>query len=360
MYTATVAFAGGGTAGHIHPGLEVARVLRQRGVQVFWIGTHGHIEKRLVRAAGIEFYAIPAGKLRRYASLQNLTDVGRIGAGVLGAARILRRKHADVLFAKGGFASVAPAAAAALLGVPVVSHESDSTAGLATRIIALIAHRVLLSWPSSSTTLPRPARARLTGLPVREAIRAGEPRRGREYLGLDEGQRIMLVLGGSLGARVLNQMISNVKDELTRDWVVVHQTGSQEDEVNINEPSYRTRPYFDDELPDLLAAADLVVSRAGATAIAEFAATGTSAVLVPLSRSTSRGEQIINARLVEAAGAAEVLAPGAQTASGLLRCCRRLVDDQIRFQMADAMRTLDRPKATSDVVQHTLSTVGLD
>lgn len=354
MRAATVALAGGGTAGHIYPGLEVARVLRERGVRVFWIGTHGHLEMRLVRAAGIKFYALPAGKLRRYASLRNFTDVGRIGAGVLGAARILRRERTDVLLAKGGFASVAPAVAATLLGVPVVTHESDTTAGLATRIITLVASRVLLSWPSTVTTLPLPARARFTGLPVRSAIRDGDSHRGRVYLGVGDRQRIMLVLGGSLGAYVLNRMVRDAKNELTRDWVVVHQTGSQNDEIIIDEPSYRTRPYFNDELPDLLAAADLVVSRAGATAIAEFAATGTAALLVPLSRTASRGEQLDNARRVAAVGAARVLSPGAQTASGLLRYCRMLVDDRIRARLSVAMRSLDQPQATREVVRHTL------
>lgn len=335
-------------------------MLRSRGLRVFWIGTHGHLEARLVRAAGVEFHAIPAGKLRRYASWRNFTDVGRIGAGVIGASRILRRERTDVLFAKGGFASVAPAAAAALLGIPVVTHESDNTAGLATRIIALVARRVLLSWPSSSVPLLLGARARRTGVPVRAAIRAGDAGRGRAYLGVADGQRIMLVLGGSLGARTLNRMIYDAKGELTRDWVVVHQTGSQIDAQAIDESSYRARAYFDDELPDLLAASDLVVSRAGATAIAEFAATGTAAILVPLPRSASRGEQLDNARRIEEAGAAYVLQPGAQSAFGLLRCSRRLTDDRIRAQLAAAIRSLDRPQATREVVWHTLRAGGLE
>ena len=354
MRTATVALAGGGTAGHVNPGLEVARVLQARGLRVFWLGTHGALEARLVRAAGIDFHALPAGKLRRYASLRNITDVGRTGAGVLGAARILRREHADILFAKGGFASVPPAVAAALLGIPVVTHESDSTAGLATRIISLVARRVLLSWPSSAATLPLPARARLTGLPVRTAIRAGDAGRGRQYLGVGDGTRIMLVLGGSLGAATLNRMVGDARAELTRDWMVVHQTGSHRDGHVVDEPGYRARQYFDDELPHLLAAADVAVSRAGATALAEFAATGTAAVLVPLPRTSSRGEQIVNARLLAAAGAALVLQPGAHTASGLLRCARRLTDDRLRARMSAAIRSLDRPDATGEVVRHTL------
>ena len=360
MRTATVALAGGGTAGHVNPGLEVARVLRARGLRVFWLGTHGALEARLVRAAGIEFHALPAGKLRRYASLRNITDVGRTGAGVLGAARILRREHACVLFAKGGFASVPPALAAALLGIPVVTHESDSTAGLATRIISLVARRVLLSWPSSAGTLPLPARARFTGLPVRTAMRAGDPGRGRQYLGVGDRTRIMLIVGGSLGAATLNRMVGDARAELTRDWMVIHQTGTQRGGQAVDEPGYRSRPYFDDELPDLLAAADAVVSRAGATALAEFAATGTAAVLVPLPRTSSRGEQIVNARLLAAAGAALVLQPGAQTASGLLRCARRLTDDRLRARMSAAIRSLDRPDATDEVVRHTLRAARLE
>ncbi len=356
---ATVALAGGGTAGHVNPGLEVARMLRAHGLHVFWLGTHGALEARLVRAAGIEFHALPAGKLRRYASLRNVTDIGRTGAGVLGAVRILRRERAGVLFAKGGFASVPPAAAAALLGIPVVTHESDSTAGLATWIISLVARRVLLSWPSSSATLPLPARARLTGLPVRTEMRAGDPGRGRRYLGVGDRTRIMLVVGGSLGAATLNHMVGEARAELTRDWMVVHQTGGQNGGQAVDDPGYRAQPYFDEEFPDVLAAADVVVSRAGATSLAEFAATGTAAVLVPLPRSSSRGEQIVNARLLADAGAALVLQPGAQTASGLVRCARRLADDRLRARMSAAIRSLDRPGATAEVVRHTLRAAGL-
>lgn len=329
-------------------------MLRERGIRVFWLGTRGAMEAGLVRAAGIDFHAVPAGKLRRYASLRNVTDVGRTGAGVLAAARILRREGARVLFAKGGFASVPPAAAAALLGIPVVTHESDSTAGLATRIISLAARRVLLSWPAAAAGLPLPARARFTGLPVRRALRAGDRRRGRALLGAGDGMRVMLVLGGSLGAVTLNRMVGEAKSELLRDWMVVHQTGRHRGAHAVDEPRYRARPYFDQELPDLLAAADLAVSRAGATAVAEFAATGTAAVLAPLPRTVSRGEQLVNARLAAAAGAALVLQPGAQTAAGLLRCARRLTDDRLRARMAAAVRSLDRPDATAAVVRHTL------
>lgn len=335
-------------------------MLKAQGLRVFWLGTHGALESRLVRSAGIEFHALPAGKLRRYASLRNITDIARTGAGVLGAVRILRRERADVLFAKGGFASVPPAAAAALLGIPVVTHESDTTAGLATKIISLIARRVLLSWPSAAITLPLPARARVTGLPVRAGLRMGDRLRGRKYLGVGEGTRIMLVLGGSLGAEKLNHMVEEVKDKLTHDWMVVHQTGSHHDRPAVDEPGYRARPYFNDEFADVLAAADIAVSRAGATALAEFAATGTAAVLVPLPRTVSRGEQIVNAQVLATAGAALVLQPGAQTASALLRCSRRLTDDRLRARMADAIRLMDRPYATEKVVQNTLQAGGLD
>jgi UDP-N-acetylglucosamine--N-acetylmuramyl-(pentapeptide) pyrophosphoryl-undecaprenol N-acetylglucosamine transferase len=164
----------------------------------------------------------------------------------------------------------------------------------------------------------------------------------------------MLIVGGSLGAATLNRMVGDARAELTRDWMVVHQTGTQRGGQAVDEPGYRSRPYFDDELPDLLAAADAVVSRAGATALAEFAATGTAAVLVPLPRTSSRGEQIVNARLLAAAGAALVLQPGAQTASGLLRCARRLTDDRLRARMSAAIRSLDRPDAADEVVRHTL------
>ncbi len=146
-----VAFAGGGTAGHVFPGLAVAARL---GRPIVWIGSSRGVEKQLVGEAGIEFHGIPAGKLRRYLSLRNLTDVIRTAAGVVASLRVLRRVKPALLFSKGGFVSVPPVVAAWMRGIPAWTHESDFDPGLATRINMRFCEKVLVSFPETLQDLP--------------------------------------------------------------------------------------------------------------------------------------------------------------------------------------------------------------
>lgn len=345
-------FTGGGTAGHIIPGLAVIRELQTRGWRAAWIGSRRPAERTLVRAAQVPFYAIPAGKLRRYYSLRNFTDVAAVLAGCLHALLLLARLRPRVVFAKGSYVSVPPVVAARLLGIPVITHESDTTPALATRINASMARTVLVAFAATRGRLPARLRRRVqvTGNPLRAGLEQGDAARGRAAVGAPAALPLLLVTGGSSGARALNELVYRALPELTRHWFVVHQTGAawRRPAPAAVAGRYRALPFVNEGFADLLAAADLVVSRAGANTLGELAATATPAVLIPLPRTSSRGEQTANAELFAARGAALVLAEEQADPAALLATLRELrCDAARRRRMAGNMARL----ATGDAAR---------
>jgi UDP-N-acetylglucosamine--N-acetylmuramyl-(pentapeptide) pyrophosphoryl-undecaprenol N-acetylglucosamine transferase len=275
-------------------------------VDAAWIGATSGVERRIVGERSIPYYGIPTGKLRRYLSLRNVWDFFRVGSGIIRALLILRKLRPVVLFSNGGFVSVPPVIAACLLGVPVISRESDTDPGLATRINARFSQRILVAYDSVARHLPRALRERVvvTGNPLRSQIFAGRSEAGLDALGFsrEDPRPVVLFLGGSLGARQINELVASLRTRIDGTWRIVHQTGYQGGEVS-KEAGFFSTPFFRDELPDVLAAADILVCRAGASTIWEGAALGRAMLLVPLA-SGSRGDQLRNAAVFVAAGAA--------------------------------------------------------
>ncbi|HUI70894.1 MAG TPA: undecaprenyldiphospho-muramoylpentapeptide beta-N-acetylglucosaminyltransferase [Spirochaetia bacterium] len=343
-----VAIAGGGTAGHVFPGIAVAEQLHCR---VFWIGSAGGVEGKLVRDAGIPFHAIPAGKLRRYLSARNITDIVRVLAGVIASVRILRRERPSLLFSKGGFVSVPPVVAARLCGIPCFTHESDFDPGLATRINLRFCERVFVSFPETVGFLPTvyQEKAVVTGNPVRAALRAGDAARGRSRLGCDPGVPLVLVMGGSLGSSFINSMVSHIAAGLVQKCFVVHQMGEKEF-VPSRTPGYITMAFIGEGLADIMMAADLVVSRAGANTLSELAALGKPMVLIPLPTTGSRGDQLRNAEAFSRAGAAMVLKEEETTTQSLLSTLESLIDDHQRLsQMAARASSMSKGSPASHI-----------
>jgi UDP-N-acetylglucosamine--N-acetylmuramyl-(pentapeptide) pyrophosphoryl-undecaprenol N-acetylglucosamine transferase len=321
-----IAFTGGGTGGHIYPGLAVIALLRERlapaSFRIFWIGSGAGMDKALVEGAfpefPVEFFGIPAGRLRRYFSLKTIPDMWRIAAGFFAARKILKKQKVDLLFSKGGFVSVPPCAAASSLGIPVFTHESDFSPGLATKInlrfVSRTGGRLFTAYQDTAAFLPPAFKNRFLacGNPVRQEFYSGRTdggisaRRGRAFLGLTEQDRILLVLGGSQGAQEINNLIRDSLAELTKWYTVVHQTGPKNSAGERTE-RYLPYPYIKDEMPAVLAAAEIVLGRSGAGTVWESAACGKPMVLIPLSGSGTRGDQVENARFFEKAGAALVL-----------------------------------------------------
>jgi UDP-N-acetylglucosamine--N-acetylmuramyl-(pentapeptide) pyrophosphoryl-undecaprenol N-acetylglucosamine transferase len=325
-----IAFAGGGTAGHVFPGLAVAARLGRR---VVWIGSSRGVEKQLVAEAGIEFRGIPAGKLRRYLSIRNLTDILATAAGVLASLRILSREKPALLFSKGGFVSVPPVFAAWLRGIPAWTHESDFDPGLATRINLRFCERVLVSFPETLEDLPAAYRAKavVTGNPVRAEMYSAQPGRGRAFVGAPEEVPLILVMGGSLGSSSINSLVRSSLRRLLSRFFVVHQTGAREYAAGEASARYFPAPFFRGELPDLMAAADLVVSRAGANSLAEIAALGKASLLIPLPARSSRGDQLRNAEMFRSRGASVVLPEEGATAESFVSAVEGLFDEPGRL-----------------------------
>ncbi len=298
-----------------------------------WIGSSDGVEKKLVTDAGMAFHGVPAGKLRRYLSLRNLTDIVRTLAGIVASLRVLKREKPSLLFSKGGFVSVPPVLAAGLLGIPAWTHESDQDPGLATRINMRFCEKVLLSFPETLNDMPARYRdkAVVTGNPVRAALYEADAIRGRRFLGCPEDRPLLFVIGGSLGSSFINGLIAGGLPGLLPRFFVVHQMGARDHAVSDRE-GYVTSAFFFDELPDIMAAADLVVSRAGANALAEIAALGRPSLLVPLSRSSSRGDQVRNAEAFRSKGAALVLPEEEATPKALVAAIVSLFDDPARLR----------------------------
>ena len=327
----SIAFTGGGTGGHIYPGLAVASWLQKLiSCRLFWIGSNTGMDRAIVEKAGLEFFGIPSGKLRRYFSPRNISDVFRIVAGFFAARRILKRERPALLFSKGGFVSVPPCAAAASLNIPVFEHESDYSPGLATRINTRFAEKIFIPYKESAGFFPGAAGEKLhvSGNPIRPEFASADPVKGRSFLGLGNDERVLLVLGGSLGSQEINDLVRASLPELTRYYTVVHQTGEQHEgacagcqDSQIPAGRYKPYVYFGDELPHVIAAAELVLCRSGAGTIWECKSLNKPMVLIPLRGSGTRGDQVENARLFQEAGAAISLAeePSAEGSGGHIK-----------------------------------------
>jgi UDP-N-acetylglucosamine--N-acetylmuramyl-(pentapeptide) pyrophosphoryl-undecaprenol N-acetylglucosamine transferase len=308
------------------------------------------MDRSIVEGAGLEFFGVPSGRLRRYFSLKTIPDFFRVIAGFFAARRLLKKQKADLLFSKGGFVSVPPCAAAASLGIPVFTHESDYSPGLATRLnirsVLRTGGRVFCACEDTARFLPPACKGRITvsGNPVRREFRSADPAKGRAFLGTGPSDRILLVLGGSQGAREINRLIAESLDELRAWYTVVHQTGPD------NEPDlkagdrYKPYPYIRDEMPHVLAAAELVLGRSGAGTVWESAVLAKPMVLIPLCGSGTRGDQVENARFFEKAGAALVLAGNDANRENLVRAVVSLAEDEKkRLSMGEASRKTGAP-----------------
>jgi len=310
-------FTGGGTGGHIFPGLAVIDELRaSTGLEIVWIGASRGIDRELVEGNGVRFYGIPSGKLRRYFSFSNFVDIFRIASGFFAAFFLLLKLKPPLVFSKGGFVSVPPCLAARLLGIPVITHECDFSPGLATRINARLASEIYVSYEDTRLSFPEALRSRVTvtGNPVRPVFYGASAEKGRTFLGCVESDLpILFVQGGSLGARQVNALVAGCIDILCRDFIVVHQTGALNTDqiVRSDNPLVRERykpfPFIRAEMPDVLAASSIVVARSGANTVWECAAAGKPMVLVPLEKGSSRGDQVENAHYFVSRGAAVML-----------------------------------------------------
>ena len=291
-----VILTGGGTAGHVTPNLAIIPFLRRRGFDIRYIGTSNGMERELITKENIPYYAIPAGKLRRYADVRNVTDIVRIKLGFLKSLFFIAMIRPQVLFSKGGFVACPVVWASWIMRVPVIVHESDILPGLANRLSLPFASRICYSFPETASRLPL-SKAVETGIPVREELLRGNPERGRSLCGFTDAKPTLMVIGGSQGAQAINACVREALDVLLLRFNICHCCGRGN--LAGLRHGYAQFEYADRELADLFALADVVISRAGATALFELLALKKPGLLIPLPLHASRGDQILNARSFE-------------------------------------------------------------
>lgn len=297
-----IVLTGGGTAGHVTPNIALLPSLRETGYEIQYIGSLSGIEKKLMEDRGIPYFGIETGKLRRYFDPKNFSDPFRVIRGYNEARKFLKEYKPDVLFSKGGYVSVPVVRAAASLHIPCIIHESDMTPGLANKICIPAAKKVCCNFPETLEKLP-PDKAVLTGTPIRDELLHGSRSKGLEICGFDGAKPVLLVIGGSLGASSVNQTIRDNLDALLAHFDIIHICGKDKvDNLKLTIPGYKQFEFVKEELCHLFAAADIVVSRAGANAICELLALHKPAILVPLPATSSRGDQILNAASFEKQG----------------------------------------------------------
>lgn len=297
-----IVLTGGGTAGHVTPNIALLPGLKEAGYEIAYIGSYDGIEKKLIGDFDIPYTGISTGKFRRYLDVKNLTDPFRVIKGFSEARKFLKDYRPDVVFSKGGFVSVPVVRAAASLGIPCILHESDMTPGLANKLCIPVAEKVCCNFPETYRMLPE-AKAVLTGSPIRSELTRGSRLAGLNICGFSANKPVIMVIGGSLGAANVNKAVRDALPKLLEDFQVVHLCGKDKlDNLLLNTPGYKQFEYVKTELKDLFAMADLVISRAGANAICELLALKKPNILIPLPASSSRGDQILNARSFESQG----------------------------------------------------------
>lgn len=297
-----IVLTGGGTAGHVTPNIALLPYLKEAGYEIAYMGSYDGIEKKLISDFDIPYTGISTGKFRRYLDLKNLSDPFRVIKGFTEAKKYLKEFRPDVVFSKGGFVSVPVVRAAAALHIPCIIHESDMTPGLANKLCIPVAKKVCCNFPETLKLLPE-EKAVLTGSPIREELSQGSKLAGLNLCGFTANKPIVMVIGGSLGASNVNKAIREALPRLLEDFQVVHLCGKDKiDNLLLNTPGYKQFEYIKSELKDLFALADIVISRAGANAICELLALKKPNILIPLPASSSRGDQILNAKSFESQG----------------------------------------------------------
>ncbi len=328
----TIVFTGGGTAGHVVPNLAIIPQMQESGWNVEYIGSENGMEKRIIQDfGGIPYHGIPTGKLRRYFDLNNVKDPFKVIKGVFRAYAILKKIKPRVVFSKGGFVAVPVILASFLRRIPVVIHESDYSPGLANKISIPFATKVCVTFAETMEKLPS-RKTIHTGPLIRSRIFQGDAAQGRKLCGFHRMKPALLIMGGSLGSQAINRAIRGQLDALLATFEIIHICGKGNVDPQLqSKPGYKQLEYVDRELPDVLAMADLVVSRAGSNAIFEFLALQKPMLLIPLSRKASRGDQILNAQSFEKSGYCRVLYEEHLDGGRLVREVGELYAERRRF-----------------------------
>lgn len=371
-----VVVSGGGTGGHVYPALAVAAQLQaQYRAEILFLGSDDGLETQLVPAAGLRLATVKAGKVRRYVSWQTVKGLMRIPLGMVQAVEVVRKFRPHVVFTSGGYVAVAAGVAAYLNRVPLLMHQQDVPPNLSNKQVAPLATRISVAFEDSLAYFPA-HKTRALGNPVRQAIldiRRVGPMVARTQLGLEGEQPMLLVTGGSQGARHLNQVVCRALPDLLKVCQVLQISGQDlhketrelSNSVLANaDPALRARyrlvPYLNEEMPTALQAADLVLCRSGASTLCELATLGKPGLLVPLPPAIGKSPQEANAAMFERRRAGLVI-KNADLEPGLLveRVNYIMASPEMLAQMMEASRGLGRAQAAQDIVDELRSIAGI-
>ncbi|MDT3155734.1 undecaprenyldiphospho-muramoylpentapeptide beta-N-acetylglucosaminyltransferase [Staphylococcus aureus] len=327
-----IAFTGGGTVGHVSVNLSLIPTALSQGYEALYIGSKNGIEREMIESQlpEIKYYPISSGKLRRYISLENAKDVFKVLKGILDARKVLKKEKPDLLFSKGGFVSVPVVIAAKSLNIPTIIHESDLTPGLANKIALKFAKKIYTTFEETLNYLPK-EKADFIGATIREDLKNGNAHNGYQLTGFNENKKVLLVMGGSLGSKKLNSIIRENLDALLQQYQVIHLTGKGLKDDQVKKSRYIQYEFVKEDLTDLLAITDTVISRAGSNAIYEFLTLRIPMLLVPLGLDQSRGDQIDNANHFADKGYAKAIDEEQLTAQILLQELNEMEQERTRI-----------------------------
>ncbi len=327
-----IAFTGGGTVGHVSVNLSLIPTALSQGYEALYIGSKNGIEREMIESQlpEIKYYPISSGKLRRYISLENAKDVFKVLKGILDARKVLKKEKPDLLFSKGGFVSVPVVIAAKSLNIPTIIHESDLTPGLANKIALKFAKKIYTTFEETLNYLPK-EKADFIGATIREDLKNGNAHNGYQLTGFNENKKVLLVMGGSLGSKKLNSIIRENLDALLQQYQVIHLTGKGLKDDQVKKSGYIQYEFVKEDLTDLLAITDTVISRAGSNAIYEFLTLRIPMLLVPLGLDQSRGDQIDNANHFADKGYAKAIDEEKLTAQILLQELNEMEQERTRI-----------------------------
>ncbi len=329
-----IVLTGGGTAGHVTPNIALMPALKEAGYDIHYIGSHKGIERSLIEELKIPYYGISSGKLRRYFDPKNFSDPFKVMKGFFEAVSLMKKLKPDVVFSKGGFVSVPVVFAAKRRGIPVIIHESDITPGLANKLSISSASKICANFPETVKYLPE-GKAVLTGTPIRQELFAGNKLLGIDFCGFTTDKPILLVVGGSTGSAAVNEAVRKALPELLKNFQVIHLCGKDKvDQSFKGTKGYIQYEYIKKELSDLLAAADVVISRAGANAICELLALRKPNLLIPLSAASSRGDQILNAESFKRQGFSYVIKEEEVSTEALLKGVQEVYEKRSEYVKA--------------------------
>ncbi len=338
-----IVLTGGGTAGHVSPNIALIPGLKDLGYEIFYIGSIEGIERKMIEKLDIPYYPIPTGKLRRYFDIKNFSDPIRVMKGGIESRGILRKLRPNIIFSKGGFVSVPVARAARSERIPMIIHESDMTPGLANKLCIKKAAKVCCNFEATLSYLPA-GKAVHTGTPLRKELFTGSREKGLELNGFTNGMPVLLVIGGSTGAQRVNEAVRAVMPKLLETFQVIHICGKGKTDPEFDHiTGLKQYEYVSDDLKDMFAAADIVISRAGANAVSELLALKKPNVLIPLSIG-SRGDQVLNAEAFEKSGYSYLLREEELNEENLLNAVRTV--DNNREKYISAMETATERDAT--------------